>query len=52
VLVAVTDARLDFGPWEQIFMASLMAAPQARLVIIGEWSALLAELLNIALPDN
>ena len=23
VVVAVTDGKLDFGPWEQIFMASL-----------------------------
>jgi thiamine phosphate synthase YjbQ (UPF0047 family) len=24
VVVAITDAKLDFGPWEQIFTASLM----------------------------
>ncbi len=26
VLVAITDGKLDFGPWEQSFMGSLMDA--------------------------
>ena len=25
VVVAITDGKLDFGPWEQIFMVNLMA---------------------------
>ena len=24
VVVAITAGRLDFGPWEQVFMGSLM----------------------------
>ena len=30
VVVAITNGKLDFGPWDKSFMASLMAARQAR----------------------
>ncbi|MBE7025526.1 MAG: YjbQ family protein [Ruminococcaceae bacterium] len=38
VVVAVTDGRLDFGPWEQIFYYELDGKRQKRVLIkiIGE----------------
>ena len=37
VVVAITDGKLDFGPWEQIFTASLTDDGASVLVkIIGE----------------
>lgn len=38
VVVAVTDGRLDFGPWEQIFYGEFDGKRQKRLLIkiIGE----------------
>ena len=38
VVVAVTDGRLDFGPWEQIFYGEFDGRRQKRVLvkIIGE----------------
>lgn len=38
VTVAITDGRLDFGPWEQIFYAELDGRRRKRALvkIIGE----------------
>jgi secondary thiamine-phosphate synthase enzyme len=38
VVVAITDARLDFGPWEQIFYGEFDGRRQKRIMIkiIGE----------------
>lgn len=38
VMVAITDGRLDFGPWEQIFYYELDGKRQKRVLIkmIGE----------------
>jgi secondary thiamine-phosphate synthase enzyme len=38
VLVAVTDGRLDFGPWEQIFYGEFDGKREKRIIIkiIGE----------------
>lgn len=38
VMVAVTDGRLDFGPWEQIFYAEFDGGRRKRVLvkIIGE----------------
>jgi thiamine phosphate synthase YjbQ (UPF0047 family) len=38
VVVAVTDARLDFGPWEQIFYGEFDGLRDKRVLvkIIGE----------------
>lgn len=38
VVVAVTDGRLDFGPWEQIYYAEFDGRRQKRILvkIIGE----------------
>ena len=38
VVVAITDGKLDFGPWEQIFYAEFDGKPRKRVLvkIIGE----------------
>jgi thiamine phosphate synthase YjbQ (UPF0047 family) len=38
VVVAVTEGKLDFGPWEQIFYGEFDARPRKRVLvkIIGE----------------
>ena len=38
VVVAVTDGKLDFGPWEQIFYAEFDGRRRKRVLvkIIGE----------------
>ena len=38
VVVAVTDGRLDFGPWEQIFYGEFDGKPSKRVLvkILGE----------------
>jgi thiamine phosphate synthase YjbQ (UPF0047 family) len=43
VVVAVTDGRLDFGTWEQIFYGELDGRRRKRMLvrIIGEYGDLL-----------
>src|SRR5574341_1283760 len=38
VVVAITDGKLDFGPWEQIFSAAFDRRPRKRVLVkvIGE----------------
>jgi thiamine phosphate synthase YjbQ (UPF0047 family) len=38
LVVAVTNGKLDFGPWEQVFTVSLMGVKKKRVLvkIIGE----------------
>ena len=39
VVVAITNGKLDFGPWEQIFYAEFDGRQRKRVLIkvIGEW---------------
>jgi secondary thiamine-phosphate synthase enzyme len=37
VVVAITDGKLDFGPWEQIFYGEFDGRRPKRILIKGDW---------------